>query len=44
MITPNTFEIRIIELLEKKLIIDLYLQGVNRNQIKDIVNVGTKKV
>lgn len=36
--------LRLIELTEKNMIINLYLIGANRNQIKSIVGVGTQKV
>jgi hypothetical protein len=36
--------VKLIELSEKKIIIDLYLAHANRNQIKAVVVVGTKKV
>ncbi|MBI3123509.1 MAG: hypothetical protein HYZ10_03815 [Ignavibacteriales bacterium] len=39
-----SIEERIVELLEKNLIISLYLQGANRDQIKEIVGIGTQKV
>ena len=35
--------IRLIELNEKSMIINLYNSGANRNQIKAIVGIGTKK-
>ncbi|MDP2036359.1 MAG: hypothetical protein Q8L04_03185 [Ignavibacteria bacterium] len=41
---PISIEERIVELLEKNLIISLYLQGANRDQIKEIVGIGTQKV
>lgn len=40
--TTNREE-KVVELLEKNLIVNLYLAGANRDQIKSVVGVGTNK-
>jgi len=40
----NNTDSKVIELLEKNIIVNLYLAGANRNQIKSVVGVGTNKV
>lgn len=41
--TTNEFS-KVSELLEKNLIVNLYLAGASRDQIKTVVGVGTDKV
>lgn len=41
--TQNPEE-RMTELLEKILIIQLYVNGANRDQIKEVVGIGSEKV
>jgi len=35
--------LRLIELTENNMIVNLYLRGASRDQIKSVVGVGTKK-